>query len=85
MDVIQQALQNTEVRGNASREFHLSLTLLGLPDRIRGSFNLTENSVHLEEYELSKNGQWLKVDAQPMVINREVVTSAQVIYLDGEA
>lgn len=85
MNVLEQALAGTEVRGNASREFHLSVTVLGLSHPIRGTIVDTENpaTLGIQEYELSRNGQWLEVEAPARFIVKEILTSAQVIYLDG--
>jgi len=85
MDVLQKALAGTEERKNSNREFHVCLTLLGLPDPVRGTVNVTPTDVQLTEFELSKNGSWLQVEAPPVFIVREVITSARVVYLDGGA
>jgi len=85
MDVLQKALAGTEERKNSNREFHLSLTILGLPEPVRGAAVVTEKDVELTEFELSKNGSWLQVEAPPLFIVREVITSARVVYLDGGA
>ena len=85
MDVLAKALEGTSQRGNASRQFHISVNILGKSDPIRGVVTVSDDgkSVEIEEFELSKNGQFLAVEAPPIFVVREIITTAQLIYLDG--
>lgn len=84
MDVLARALEGTEKRGNASREYQVELCVLGLGSSIRGTIEeIDDQHVAFSEAELSRNGNWLIVDAAPMYIVREVITAARIIYLDG--
>lgn len=86
INVLANALSGTEQRGNASREFHIEVCLIGMGKAIRGSVEeLTDDQLVLKEVELSKNGSWLEVDAPPLYIVREAVCAARVLYLDRGA
>lgn len=81
--VLARALEGTEERGNASREFHVNITVLGLNTPVRGELvDDQQGFISVKEYELSRNGAWVAVDNPPVHIVKEVITTAQVIYLD---
>ena len=83
-DVLASTLDGTTKRGNASREFHVEISVMGLANTVRGAIEeLTDQQLVLKEVELSKNGNWLEVDCPPIHILREVITTARVFYLDG--
>ncbi|ANJ65174.1 hypothetical protein FROZEN_44 [Erwinia phage vB_EamP_Frozen] len=84
MDMVSLALSGTQERGNTDREFHISITLIGLAKPLRGVVDADSHPhVAFREYELSRNGSWVAVEAPPRYILREGITSAQILYLDG--